>query len=122
MRRERHWARQRRSLQCRVAKDVTVHGYDILKDARVFLMFASANRDEAVFERPDDFDLSQDASRHIAFGAGPHFCAGAAISKCVVADVALPSLFAAFPALELDEKVSFSGWAFRGPVSVNCRW
>ncbi len=106
----------------RVAQDVTIEGIHIPKDARVFFMFASANRDETVFANPDAFDLTQDASRHIAFGAGPHFCAGAAISKAVVADIALPSLFGRMPDLALSDDVTFTGWAFRGPNSLNCKW
>ncbi len=105
----------------RVARPTSVLGIDIPKDARVFFMFASANRDEDVFERPDQFDLSQDASRHIAFGAGPHFCAGAAIAKTVVADIAVPAIFNAFPNLTLAQSVRFEGWAFRGPTSLKCR-
>ena len=106
----------------RATQDVEINGTPIPKDARVFFMFASANRDEDVFPNPDQFDLTQDASRHIAFGAGPHFCAGAAIAKAVVADIALPTLFGRIPELELQSDVHFEGWAFRGPTSLDCKW
>ena len=106
----------------RIARDFEINGLTLPKDGRAFLMFASANRDEKTFSNPDHFDLTQDASRHIAFGAGPHFCAGAAISKAIVADVALPLLFAEHPNLQLAQDVTFQGWAFRGPDALLCRW
>ena len=56
-------------------------------------MFGSANRDEQCFEFPDEFNLQNDTSKSIAFGAGPHFCAGAWASRAMIADVALPGLF-----------------------------
>jgi len=92
---------------------------------RVFLMFGSANRDEAVFEAPDIFDVRRDNAASVAFGAGPHFCAGAWASRCLIAEVALPMLFDRLPRLRLDPRagpVEFTGWAFRGPRSVPCRW
>ncbi len=63
-------------------------------DERVFLMFGSANRDEKHFERADQFDVRRDTSKSVAFGAGPHFCAGAWASRAMIADVALPTVFA----------------------------
>jgi cytochrome P450 len=64
----------------RIAKAASVNGVDLVPDDRVFLMFGSANRDEAHFANADQFDLMRDTSKSIAFGAGPHFCAGAAAS------------------------------------------
>ena len=78
----------------RVAKPCSYGGVDFEPDERVFLMFGSANRDEACFADPDRFDITRDTSKSIAFGAGPHYCAGAFASRAMVADVALPSLFA----------------------------
>jgi len=84
-------------------------------------MFGSGNRDEAVFNNADNFDVARDNSKSVSFGAGPHFCAGAAASRVLIADVALPKLFAKFPDMKLDGEVEFAGWAFRGPVSVPVR-
>jgi len=106
----------------RITQDFEVNGLTLPKDGRAFLMFASANRDEKTFSNPDHFDLTQDASRHISFGAGPHFCAGAAISKAIVAEVALPLLFETLPSVQLSQDVSFRGWAFRGPDALFCHW
>ena len=58
-------------------------------------------------------------------GAGPHFCAGAAASRAMIADVALPSVFARLKGLALDddaEAVRIGGWAFRGLLNLPVAW
>jgi cytochrome P450 len=108
----------------RIAKPATVNGVDFAPDDRVFLMFGSANRDEAHFTDADKFDLTRDTSKSIAFGAGPHFCAGAAASRAMIADVALPGVFARLKNLRLDDSapVRIGGWAFRGLFNLPVRW
>jgi cytochrome P450 len=108
----------------RVAKAHSYGGVDFEPDERVFLMFGSANRDETCFADPDRFDISRDTSKSIAFGAGPHYCAGAFASRAMVADVALPSLFGRLKGLQLDpsEKVKIGGWAFRGLLNLPVVW
>ena len=108
----------------RVARPATVEGVDFAPDDRVFLMFGSANRDEAHFVEADRFDLTRDTAKSIAFGAGPHFCAGAAASRAMIADVALPSVFARLKGLRLDtaEPVRIGGWAFRGLFNLPVAW
>ena len=108
----------------RVAKAATVNGVDFAPEDRVFLMFGSANRDEAHFADAEKFDLTRDTAKSIAFGAGPHFCAGAAASRAMIADVALPSVFARLKGLRLDERepVRIGGWAFRGLFNLPVRW
>ena len=69
----------------------------------MFFMFGSANRDEACFADPDRFDITRDTQKSIAFGAGPHYCAGAFASRAMVADVALPGIFARLKGLRLDD-------------------
>jgi cytochrome P450 len=105
-----------------VALTDTVAGHDVTQGERVFLMFGSANRDEAVFDAPDRFDPWRDTSHAIPFGAGPHFCAGAAASKALIAEVALPMLFERLPGLRLIGPAPFAGWAFRGPRAVPVAW
>jgi cytochrome P450 len=108
----------------RVAKDAEVDGIELEAEGRLFFMFGSGNRDEAAFEDPDTFRITRDLARSISFGAGPHFCAGAWASRSLIAEVALPKLFARLPGLRLIEgaDVPFSGWAFRGPLSVPVEW
>lgn len=106
----------------RVARADVVEGVQMTPGETAFFMFSSACRDEAHFENPEVFDITRDTSAAIPFGAGPHFCAGAAASRCMIAEVALPQLFDAFPDLTLNGAVRFHGWAFRGPISVPVRW
>jgi cytochrome P450 len=106
----------------RIARAERLHGVMLEPESRAFLMFGSANRDERVFEAPDRFDLLRDTGRAVSFGAGPHFCAGAWAARCLVAEVALPRLFARLPGLDLAGDAPFGGWAFRGPLRVPVRW
>ncbi|KIN66429.1 Cytochrome P450 family protein [Sulfitobacter noctilucicola] len=105
-----------------VATSDTVGDVTFKAGDRVFFMFSSAGRDEAHFEAADQFDISRDTSRAIPFGAGPHFCAGAAASRALITQVALPLLFNALPDLHLTGDAPFAGWAFRGPLSVPVAW
>ena len=107
----------------RIAKDYIIEGIEFKKNDKIFFMFGSGNRDEDVFASPEKFNITRKLSASLAFGAGPHFCAGAWISRCLIGEVALPLLFKYFPNIKLDEKfgeVKFAGWAFRGPLRVNC--
>jgi len=61
--------------------DTELHGTRLPAGARIALLPASANRDRRVFAEPDRFDLDRDTGKHIAFGHGPHFCAGAALAE-----------------------------------------
>jgi cytochrome P450 len=108
----------------RIAKPWTIRGIELMPEDRVFLMFGSANRDEKYFERADQFDVRRDASKSIAFGAGPHFCAGAWASRAMVADVALPAIFARLRNLRIAEgdPVRIGGWAFRGLLNLPVTW
>lgn len=109
----------------RVAKRYAIGDIVLEPEDRVFFMFGAANRDEAHFPDADVFDVKRDTQKSIAFGAGPHYCAGAFASRAMVADVALPTIFARLKDLRLDESagpVRFGGWAFRGPLNMPVRW
>ena len=106
----------------RIAQPYAFHDIDLEPESRLFFMFGSANRDEAHFTDPDRFDVTRDASKHIAFGAGPHFCAGAAASRSLIADVALPMLFEALPNMRVTRAPQIGGWAFRGLLDLNVAW
>lgn len=106
----------------RVAKSFETGGVRFDPEDRVFFMFGSGNRDAHNFARPDVFDITQDVGPSIAFGAGPHFCAGAWAARSLIADVALPMIFERLPNLRLNGDVPFGGWAFRGPLSMPVAW
>jgi len=105
----------------RIARSFSYAGIDFEPESRAFLMFSSGNRDESVFDQPERFALDRDTAKAISFGAGPHFCAGAAASRVLIGEVALPRLFARFPNMAIDGEVSFGGWAFRGPLTMPVR-
>ncbi|WP_454616185.1 cytochrome P450 [Bradyrhizobium cenepequi] len=108
----------------RIAKPWKIRDVAFEPEERVFLMFGSANRDEKHFENADRFDLGRDTSKSIAFGAGPHFCAGAWTSRAMIADVALPTVFARLKNLRIveNEPVRVGGWAFRGLLNLPVAW
>ncbi|MGB7183073.1 MAG: cytochrome P450 [Burkholderiaceae bacterium] len=108
----------------RVASQHDIRDISLPAGQMVFLMFSSANRDESHFEQSDQFDIHRDARGHIGFGAGPHFCAGAAASRALVAQVGLPVLFDRLRHLRLrdEDPVKLGGWAFRGPLNLPVRW
>lgn len=55
---------------------------------KVALWYASANRDESVFDRPHEMDITRDASAHVGFGGpGPHFCLGAHFARRQIATI-----------------------------------
>ncbi|MEM9059726.1 MAG: cytochrome P450 [Pseudomonadota bacterium] len=106
----------------RVAQSFTWEGFDLAPEDRVFFMFGSANRDERIFDDPERFDVTRDKSKHIAFGAGPHFCAGAAASRSLIADVALPMIFETLSPMALVSEPKIGGWAFRGLLDLHLSW
>jgi cytochrome P450 len=105
-----------------VTKQDTVDGVTFEPSDRVFLMLSSACRDEEAFDNADHFDVTRNTSQSIPFGAGPHFCAGAAAAKSLVADYAVPMILERFENLRLAGTSPFAGWAFRGPTSVPVAW
>lgn len=64
--------------------DTTVRGVPIAAGESVLLSYASANRDEEVFDDPFRFDVGRDPNKHNAFGYGVHFCLGAALARMEV--------------------------------------
>ncbi|MFI5318546.1 MAG: cytochrome P450 [Myxococcota bacterium] len=62
-------------------QDVELHGKQIRKGDRLGLFYPSANRDEEVFDAPFTFDVTRAHNRHLAFGIGEHFCAGAHVAR-----------------------------------------
>ncbi|MFM8529797.1 MAG: cytochrome P450 [Ilumatobacteraceae bacterium] len=62
--------------------DVEVGGASIPAGDHMWLLFASANRDECKFARPDEVDVHRGNSKeHLAFGNGEHFCPGAGLAR-----------------------------------------
>jgi cytochrome P450 len=76
-----------------------VGGYKVNPGQFVLLLIGAANRDPAMFpDEPDTFDVTRDATGHIAFGYGIHFCLGAPLAR-IEGQIALRTLFQRFPNL-----------------------
>jgi cytochrome P450 len=81
--------------------DLDLGGKTVRKDQVVYLGLAAANRDPAAFPDPDRFDVGRANNRHVAFGAGPHVCLGAGLTRREL-EVGLATLFRRLPDLRPD--------------------
>ena len=63
------------------ARDYELRGQKIRTGDRLVLFYASANRDEEVFDAPFELRLDRHPNRHLAFGVGEHFCMGAHLAR-----------------------------------------
>jgi cytochrome P450 len=76
-----------RAFARQVRSDTEITGTPIPGGARVLVMYASANRDENEWDRPEIFDIRRDAGRQIGFGNGTHACAGQGLSRMETAAI-----------------------------------
>jgi hypothetical protein len=64
-----------------VAQDLEFRGQKLRRGDNLVLFYASANRDETVFDDPYTFRIDRDPNPHLAFGIGEHFCLGAHLAR-----------------------------------------
>jgi cytochrome P450 len=83
-----------------VGTDTEIAGGHLPAGSILLCLTGSANRDERVFDDPDQFDLHRNNSRHVAFGKGLHFCVGAALGR-LEGQVVIPAVLRRFPDLAL---------------------
>ncbi len=65
----------------RARRDTEIGGQKIAENEIVCALLGSANRDERIWERGDDFDVRRESHAHLAFGFGVHFCLGASLAR-----------------------------------------
>ncbi|MHC2257755.1 cytochrome P450 [Bradyrhizobium embrapense] len=108
----------------RVTRDVDLSGTTLPEGLQIGLCVGAANRDGNRFAEPDRFDVTRPKQSHLAFGAGPHFCAGTWVSRLTVGKIVVPMLFARLRNLRLRAEAPpvVRGWVFRGPVTLPVRW
>jgi cytochrome P450 len=95
-----------------VQKDVELGGVPLKKGEQVMPMLAAANFDPQSNDHPEKLDLQRRPNRHIAFGAGIHFCLGHQLAR-MEGKCALQALFARWPKLELATEDSRIRWRTR---------
>jgi cytochrome P450 len=86
----------------RATVDHAVRGVRIRAGDKVVLLVGSANRDEEVWERPDEYDITRDTTQSLSFGRGTHFCLGAALAR-LEAQISLEEIWARLPDYAIDE-------------------
>lgn len=96
-------------------EDAEFGGKVIPKNTMVWAMLASANRDPEKFTDPDRLDIERDATDHVAFGGGAHFCLGYRLAE-LEAQAAIGTLARRFNDLRLEsETVEWGASLFRVP-------
>lgn len=83
--------------------DIAIGGRTILRGQEVLTSLGGANRDPAIFEEPDRFDITRKTNPHLAFASGIHYCLGAALARAE-GQVAISSLLRKFPRLALSDQ------------------
>ena len=98
--------------------DTELGGIKIAKGQKIAALIGAANRDESIFENPDEMDLTRDPNPHIGFGAGIHFCLGAPLARLEMG-VSLPALWEKYPTMKLaSTPVRRQTFVLRGYESV----
>jgi cytochrome P450 len=107
------------------ACDLELCGQTIYRGDAVSLVLGAANRDPALFPNPDTFDITRTDNRHLAFGAGIHYCLGAALARAE-GRIALQALMQRLPALRLGVPADELRWRphpiMRGLHKLPLRW
>ena len=90
--------------------------------SQILLLLGAANRDPTRFQQPEVFDPAREANQPLSFGAGAHYCLGAALAR-MEAQIAFPMLVRELPTLALAgqplrrERLTLRGYA-ELPVTV----
>jgi cytochrome P450 len=70
-----------------ITEDHDYRGHDFRAGQKVLMLYQSANRDEEVFEAPDEFRIERSPNPHLGFGIGTHFCLGANLARAEIKTV-----------------------------------
>jgi cytochrome P450 len=106
----------RRALQA-----TQVNGVDLPAGALVTLCIGAANRDPAVYDKPEQLDLRRTGNKHLAFGFGVHQCAGLSLAR-LEGRIAIGRFLQRFPDYQLTQAPVRGGRArFRGFLNAPFR-
>jgi cytochrome P450 len=81
-------------------EDVALGDVVVGAGEKIAVLLGSANRDPAVFDAPDEFQVDRTPNNHVAFGVGVHFCLGAPLARMELVE-SLGALWATYPSLAL---------------------
>ena len=98
-----------------VMKDTEIGGQKIKAGERVYMLWASANRDPEQFENPAELDFNRKPNRHVTFGVGAHRCLGASLARMEL-QIMLQEVLRRIP----DFKIDFEN--VRQPNNVTIIW
>jgi cytochrome P450 len=102
-------------------KAAQVGGLSVPAGTPITLCIGAANRDPGQFPDPDRLDLGRNPNRHLAFGSGPHQCAGMHLAR-LEGRVAIARFLERFPGYRLSAEPTRGGRArFRGFLALPCR-
>ncbi|GHI40423.1 cytochrome P450 [Streptomyces violascens] len=106
-------------------EDVQVGKVTIRRGEPVYASYVAANRDPEKFEDPHSIDFDRSFNPHLAFGNGPHYCAGPWLARMEM-QVMLRGLLDRFPGLRLAVPPSEIRWRrgelIRGPEAIPVTW
>ncbi|MFF8774273.1 cytochrome P450 [Kitasatospora sp. NPDC015120] len=106
-------------------EDVELGGVLIRAGEPVHVSYLAANRDPAVYERPDELDLDRGAPTHMTFGYGTHHCLGSHLARMEL-QVAIGTLLNRFPGLRLAVPPAELDWQtgsiWRYPQTLPVAW
>ena len=107
-------------------KDVEIHGQTVKSGEKIVTWFASGNRDNNIFDRANEFDVTRNPNEHMTFGrGGPHMCLGNALAR-IELRVMFEDLISRIDSMELTGPVDYLRSNFvhgikRMPVRVKLR-
>lgn len=94
------WTTPVRAMRRVARRDTTLRGQPIREGESVVMVYASANRDEDVFDEPHRFRVDRTPNDHLSLGFGPHYCLGANLAKMEI-KAALSRILERMPELRL---------------------
>ncbi|HKZ02236.1 MAG TPA: cytochrome P450 [Pyrinomonadaceae bacterium] len=90
-------------------EDLNIHGLTIPRGGMTLGVIGSANRDETVFENPDELDITREPNKHLSFGQGIHFCLGAPLAR-LEGEIAINTILRRMPDLHLAVSTESLRW------------
>ena len=102
-------------------EEVELGGTTVPRGAELGLLFGSANRDPGVFDDAARFDVGRRTNPHVSFGAGTHFCLGAALARLEL-QTSFETVLRRMPGLSLVEEPRWRpGYVIRGLQELRVR-